>query len=339
MVGVPLIAIGVGTALATMGGGGGHPTAVSSPTASSPPSSSPPSGSPTAPPTSPPSAVAPLTGLDQPEGRIVAVKIDNIVNARPQTGINSADVVYTIEVEGGLTRFMAVFDANHLPPVVGPVRSARESDLPILEQYGKVPFAYSGALTKFLPVLSDANIFNASPNQSGSSYFRGPGVAPYNLFVRPSSILAAFPDSAPAQDIGFRFGPAPAGGQAESVYNVSFPAAKFTFDWSQQAQKWLVAMDGSPAQTTDAGQMGAPTVVIQHVAETTSPRGFEDSPGVPSPYAPTVGSGSATVLRDGKAYDASWSRPTDNSPTTFTQPNGQPMDFHPGQVWVVLAPS
>ncbi|WP_327065224.1 DUF3048 domain-containing protein [Kitasatospora sp. NBC_01250] len=334
VVSVPLVAIGVGTALATISGGGGHPTAVSSPTASGPPS-----GAPTAPPSGSPNGVAPLTGLDQPEGRIVAVKIDNIVNARPQTGINSADVVYTIEVEGGITRFLAVFDANHFPSVVGPVRSARESDLPILEQYGKVAFAYSGALTRFLPVLADANIFNASATQAGSSYFRGPGVAPYNLFVRPSSILAAYPDSAQAQDIGFRFGPAPAGGQAESTVNVGFPAAKFSFDWSQQEQKWLVSMDGKPARTTDAGQMGAPTVVIQHVAETTSPRGFEDSPGVPSPYAPTVGSGSATVLRDGKAYDASWSRPTDASPTTFTQPDGQPMDFHPGQVWVVLAPS
>ena len=60
--------------------------------------------------------------------RVLAVKIDNIVNARPQTGINQADIVYVLPVEGGLSRFMAIF-SSHFPPVVGPVRSAREDDI------------------------------------------------------------------------------------------------------------------------------------------------------------------------------------------------------------------
>ncbi|MGF1430592.1 DUF3048 domain-containing protein [Kitasatospora sp. LaBMicrA B282] len=324
-----LLLVGVG---GCGSGGKSHPTAT--PTPSPTPSAS----APASPSTN--GQLSPLTGLPGPAGQVLAVKIDNIVNARPQTGINSAAVVYAIEVEGGISRFLAVFDSNHLPPgnTVGPVRSARESDLPILQQYGKVDFAYSGALSKFLPILAQADIFNASADQDGGAYFRGSNnVAPYNLFVRPSSILHDFPDSAQAKDIGFRFGPAPSGGTPTDSYTARMPAAGFTFSWSASQGKYLVAMDGKPAMTTDAGQMGAPTIVIQKVAETTSPRGFMDSPGVLSPYAPTVGSGAAVVLRDGQAFQGSWSRTDPNGGTTFSYA-GQPMTFHPGQVWVVLEP-
>lgn len=297
-------------------------------------------GSSTTVPTTTGPAVNPLTGLPGGSGRIVAVKIDNIVYARPQTGINSADVVYAIEVEGGLSRFLAVFDEDHFPPggKIGPVRSARESDLPILQQYGKVDFVYSGALTKFLPLLAQANIFNSSPTQIPDAFSRSSDrPAPYNEYVDPSVVLRTNPDSAVAQDVGFRFGAAPAGGVDTSSMTARMPDASFTFTWDASTGKYLVAMDGSPAQTTDGGQMAAPTIVIQKVAETTSPHGFQDTPGFPSPYAPTVGSGDTVVLRGGKAYAGAWSRPAAADGTSFTF-NGSRMNFAPGQVWIVLEP-
>ncbi|GAA2825225.1 hypothetical protein GCM10010441_57170 [Kitasatospora paracochleata] len=292
-------------------------------------------------PSAPTGALSPLTGLPGGAGRILAVKVDNALPARPQTGLGSADVVYAIEVEGGLSRFLAVYDSDHLPPGdrIGPVRSARESDLPILQQYGRVDFAYSGALTRFLPVLAAADVVNASPEQDASAFLRGSDrAAPYNEYVVPSAVLARFPDSAPAQDVGFRFGDAPPGGVATATATARMPSASFTFTWSAAEGRYLVAFDGKPALSTDGGQLGAPTVVIQEVAETTSPRGFMDSPGVLSPYAPTEGSGAATVLRDGRAYQGSWSRPDAAAGTSFTF-GGQPMPFHPGPVWIVLEPA
>jgi hypothetical protein len=301
-----------------------------------------PTPTPTATPTTPAGpAVSPLTGLPGATGPILAVKIDNIVFARPQTGVNYADVVYAIEVEGGLSRFLVVFDGDHLPPggVIGPVRSARESDLPILQQYGKVDFAYSGALSKFLPVLAQSNVFNTGPDQDAAAYFRGTAKpAPYNEYIKPAKILADFPHSAAARDIGFRFGDAPPGGVPTTTATAKMPAASFTFTWSPADGKYLVSIDGRAAETTDARQMGAPTIVIQKVAETTSPRGFHDVPDQLSPFAPTVGSGQTIVLRDGNAYKGTWSRADANSPTSFSF-NGQPMPFHTGQVWVVLAPA
>ena len=287
-----------------------------------------------------PGSVSPLTGLPGPAGKILAVKIDNIVYARPQTGLASADIVYAIEVEGGLSRFLAVYDSNHLPSggKIGPVRSARESDLPILEQYGKVDFAYSGALSVFLPVLAAADINNTSPGQDGAAFSRDDSRnAPYNEYLSPAKVLSDFPNTAAAKDVGFHFGAALPGGVPTTTATARMPSASFTFTWDGGKGEYLIAMDGRAASTTDGGALEAPTIVLQKVAETTSPRGFHDVPDQLSPYAPTVGSGQAVVLRDGNAYTGTWSRPNDAATTSFTF-DGQPMPFHPGQVWIVLTP-
>jgi hypothetical protein len=90
---------------------------------------------------------------------VLAVKIDNLAPARPQTGLTSADIVYVIPVEGGLSRLLAVF-SSHVPPVIGPVRSAREDDLELLRQFGRPAFAYSGAQPQLLPVVARARIID-----------------------------------------------------------------------------------------------------------------------------------------------------------------------------------
>jgi hypothetical protein len=93
-------------------------------------------------------------------------------------------------------------------------------------------------------------------------------------------------------------------------------------------------MDGRPAVTTDGGRLSAATVVIQHTRVRTS-RFLEY--GKPPPYAESVGSGTAQVLRDAKTWATQWSRPTASGGTTFTTAAGQQMNFAPGPVWIVLA--
>ena len=100
---------------------------------------------------------------------MLAVKIDNIVYARPQTGLQSADLVYVIPVEGGLTRFMAVY-SSHIPPVVGPVRSARQSDLDLLRQFGRPAFAWSGATPHLVPFIERAPVVDLYALQVGGYY-------------------------------------------------------------------------------------------------------------------------------------------------------------------------
>ena len=115
---------------------------------------------PVAPPRPGPASSAALTSPFTGEpvaalGPVLAVKIDNLAPARPQTGLTTADIVYVLPVEGGLSRFLAVF-SSRFPPVIGPVRSAREDDLELLRQFGRPAFAYSGAQPQLLPVVEKA---------------------------------------------------------------------------------------------------------------------------------------------------------------------------------------
>jgi len=278
---------------------------------------------------------SPFTGEPVPAlNRVLAVKIDNIQYARPQTGLTRADIVYTLPVEGGLSRFLAVF-SSHYPHVIGPVRSAREDDLELLRQFGRPAFAYSGATAALLPYIHrTARIVDLYSGITRGYYRDNSRIAPYNLYAHTPQLLRQAPGASKARDIGFRFGPPPPGGKALRSTSVAYPAASFRFTWSAAKGRWLVSMDGAPARTTDGGRFSPATVVIQHTTVRTS-RFLEY--GKPPPYAESTGSGTALVLRDGKAWTTHWSRPNANGGTTFTTTSGRRMTFSQGQVWVVLA--
>lgn len=266
-------------------------------------------------------------------GPVLGVKIDNLAPARPQTGLAQADIVYVLQVEGGLSRYLAVYSSD-FPKVIGPVRSAREDDLQLLRQFGRPAFAYSGAHPQLLPIVARARTVDLYSGRVGGYYRDSSRYAPHNLYARSSQLLAEMHGVSTAQDIGFRFGPAPAGGTPTVAKTVSYPAASLTFRWSPAAGRWLVWMDGSPAMTTDAGQLGGPTVVIQYTKVGVA-RFLEW--GGPAPYSYSTGSGRAVVLRDGKAWNVHWSRPHGSGGTTYTTDSGQRMTFARGQVWVLLA--
>ena len=278
---------------------------------------------------------SPFTGEPVPAlNRVLAVKIDNIQYARPQTGLTRADIVYTLPVEGGLSRFLAVF-SSHYPHVIGPVRSAREDDLELLRQFGRPAFAYSGATAALLPYIHrTARIVDLYSGITRGYYRDNSRIAPYNLYAHTPQLLRQAPGASKARDIGFRFGPPPPGGKAIRSPSGSYPAASFRFTWSAAKGRWLVSMDGAPARTTDGGRLSPATVVIQHTTVRTS-RFLEY--GKPPPYAESTGSGTALVLRDGKAWTTHWSRPNANGGTTFTTTSGRRMTFSQGQVWVVHA--
>jgi hypothetical protein len=267
--------------------------------------------------------------------RVLIVKIGNTFPERPATGLARADIVYLIPVEGGLSRIMAVF-SSHYPRVIGPVRSARQDDFDLLRQFGRPAFAWSGAQPRLQWVVQhDRRIVNLYAGTAGG-YFRSFNrPEPYNLYADTKTLLKEAKHASVARDIGFRFGPPPPGGHHIRSRSVSYPAASFRFTWSRGQGRWRVWMDGSPAISTGAGQLSAPTVVIQHVVVGLS-RFLEQGPMMP-PDAHSVGSGTALVLRNGEEYHARWSRPSANGGTTFTTDAGQPMTFARGQVWIVLA--
>ncbi|MFF9199397.1 DUF3048 domain-containing protein [Streptomyces sp. NPDC014779] len=294
-----------------------------------PPSPTPTPAPATPPATTPPAGTSPLTGLPARSGPVLAVKIDNVPAARPHTGLAAADLVYVEQVESGQTRLMGVY-ASRLPDRVGPVRSARESDLALLRPFGRPVLAYSGAQGALTPLLRAAPLHLVHEGGTPAAFRRDPGrAAPHNLYLRPARALATAPDATRARDIGFRFGPAPADGTPVNSRTVRFPAARYTFTWAPDAKAWHVTMDGRPD-----GPLAPATVVVQHV--TVRPSRFHDFLGAVSPYTVTTGSGTAEVLRDGRAYPARWNRPDPDRGTVFTTPAGARLNFAPGQVWVLL---
>lgn len=276
-------------------------------------------------------AVNPLTGVGT-AGHVLAVKIDNVGSSqRRQTGLNSADIVYVIQVEGGLSRYLAIFDGSRTPARVGPVRSARQTDIPLLAAYGRVGLAYSGAISGLLPDLAAANVQNITPANAPRLFSNG-GSDP--TYIAPANVFAAYPDLAEAKDVGLRFGPAPAGAQPAASVSATMPSASFTFTAS--GTQWLVSVDGRAANTTDQGRTAADNVIIQHVHVV--PGKYTDhNAGHPDNevFSQTTGQGLADFYRGGQVWHGQWSKATDASPTDYTI-NGAPMRLAPGRTWIVL---
>ncbi|WP_232327730.1 DUF3048 domain-containing protein [Herbidospora yilanensis] len=278
----------------------------------------------------------PFTGMPVAARKpVLAVKIENTHSGKPQIGVKSADIVYVEQVEGGLTRLMAIFSSK-LPKEVGPVRSARISDLHILPMFGKPALAYSGVQTKMIPFVQQASLVDVSDSSAPGAYFRYPGrVAPYNLVGRPAQLLKQA-KATRAKDIGFTFSDeAPEGGKPTRRYTVKYPAATFTFQWNATAKKWAVIQDGEKDMAAEGGQIAPATVVVQYTKTERSQ--FHDFTGSYTPLVHSTGKGTGVVLRDGQAYKVRWQRPTEEDGTTFTLADGSPMPFARGQVWVVLA--
>src|SRR4051794_5747896 len=144
------------------------------------------SATPTPTPTPPPPPVVwPLTGVLSgavPARPAVAVKIENSLDARPQTGLNSADMVWEEVVEGGITRYLAVFH-SHLPPVIGPVRSVRPMD-PSIAAPLRGLFAFSGGQPPFPQAAAASGLQVLSYDAGNPGFYRvGFRPAPHNVYA------------------------------------------------------------------------------------------------------------------------------------------------------------
>ena len=284
-------------------------------------------------------AVSVLSGREGVDGQILVVKIDDTNMAHPQIGLEDADVVYIEQVEGGLTRLAAVF-ASKIPVRIGPVRSARISDIDILSQYGRVAFAYSGAQRKLLPVIAAANLEDLGAQHESSKIFTtDPNrVAPYAMVLRADLLMQKIVDENlqvdSAKSVGFVFGDNPEGGTPTQKVVINWPAATYSAEWSEKESRWLLSHNGKLNVADSGVVLGATTLVIQMVK--ISPSEYGDKFGGVTPLSETIGTGKAYVLRNGQLFTTTWNRAFADSGTTFTLPDGSSMNFAPGHLWVAL---
>lgn len=295
-----------------------------------------------APPTTAP-RFFPLTGLMVGDPALatrqaVTVKIENSAASRPQTGLDKADVVYEAVVEGGQTRFLAVFHSTDAP-VVGPVRSVRSSDPAIVAPFGGV-VAYSGGIARFVNAMKATGLTNFDET-SGANAFgrRRDKSAPHNLYVSVPALLAKAPEAgvpppfAPFLRPGEAF--APAGALPVSSLAVAVGGSSTTgYQYDPSSATWKRSTDGRPFMVENGGQVAPTTVIVQFVSY--EPTGEVDTSGSAVLEAKVVGSGDAVVFAGGLMVNARWSKPSPTAMTTYTDLAGAPISLPAGRTWVEL---
>lgn len=300
--------------------------------------------------TAPPEPVIPptwpLTGVaGTPEARpAVAVKIENSRESRPQTGLDSADVVWEEMVEGGITRFNAVYHSQ-IPETVGPIRSVRPMDAGIAAPLGGL-IVFSGGQPQFVQAMRAAGLQVISNDEGAAGMYRDRNrVAPHNVYGTMADFLAAAD--------GTRTSPPPAQfafattepeatttihGVPASRVDVSFPSSKPSWDWDAGSARWLRNEGGSAAVTAAGDRLGATNVVVMRVDVRDS--GARDPAGNSVPETVMVGSGEVTVASSGKTLVGTWSKAGEGDPVVLTGGDGvTPIELAPGNVWVELVPN
>ncbi|MEN9710787.1 MAG: putative lipoprotein YerB precursor [Actinomycetota bacterium] len=273
---------------------------------------------------------------------VLIVKIDDVSGARPQRGLNSADVILVEPVEGGLTRLMAVFQSED-PVEVGPVRSARITDLDLAPAFGKPGFAYSGSTTKLRSYLEAANIQKVGAPQGGTGYFRvDTHDAPHNLMARTADLRARIDDVVAAQlnpNSSWAISEEPAGGLPTHQLIMRWPASEKTFTWDPALAQWLIRVYDTPLESQRYGsaQLERATTTTVFLMETH----LQDNPikfkrGAITPYPETIGEGHGWVLTNGHRVEATWKRPTEKGLPRWYQLNGKEISVKPGRVWWLI---
>lgn len=283
---------------------------------------------------------APLTGLpdvvaDRPA---LVVKIDNVPAARPQTGLNEADIIYEELVEGGVTRFAAVFHSE-APATIGPVRSGRSTDIGIIDSFNRPIFAFSGANSIFDGLIDKQPIQNRGAEVFTGYWRNGSRPAPHNLFTGADTMLASAErtDAPPAHFTYRADGEAVADGQPASLIQLRYAeggSAAIEFRWNADVDGWQRWQSGSAHVDSAGVQLAPQNVVVQFIDYLDT--GMTDKWGEDLYEGVTVGSGRALVFTDGTVVEASWERPSLRSVTTFTAADGTAVALTPGQTFVAL---
>jgi hypothetical protein len=289
--------------------------------------------------------VMPLLGIpgDPPERAALAVKIDNTDNGRPQVGLRQADIVVEEMVEGGLTRLLALFHSQD-PDEVGPVRSARSTDLAVLAELHRPLFAWSGANPTFRAAVEAADLVDVGFAAAPDAYRRDRRrPAPYNLFAGPADLRSAAGDDGagtpPPMLFAYRAPSEPLAGtgvRPVDGFRASTFATAIEWNWNDQTLLWDRSQNGTTHVDSTGDRVAVPNVVVRTTPYRDS--GVRDSRGAVVPEAASVGDGDAWLLSDGKAQPGRWQKSSTDAPTTYTTTDGTPFRLTPGQTWIEILP-
>ena len=287
----------------------------------------------------------PLTGqVDEIEPRpALSIKVENHAAARPQSGLEEADVVWEELVEGGPTRFNAVYHSV-VPDVVGPIRSVRPMDAAISGPYGGL-LVFSGGQEPYIDMVRDVGLQLVIDDDEDPGFFRSTDrVIPHNLYGSGADFLdQADDDHSEPPDRQLRFADdlatasAVAGGAAASRLDLSFPSTSPGWEWSPAGDgAWRREEFGLPQSSADGDPLLAVNVVVLRVQVVMT--GARDAAGAPVPETILEGEGPALLATGGKVVEGSWAKEGALDPLRLLGEDGEDLLLAPGNTWIELVP-
>jgi hypothetical protein len=293
-------------------------------------------------------ATCPLTGLPAPRGKVparpaLAIKVENLPASRPPYGLAHADVVYEEPVEGGITRFIVIYQC-HDAARVEPVRSGRLIDPDIVRQYGAHPlFAYSGAIQPVITKIASSSLIDVGVDQAPNAFVRDAArYSPHNLATSTGALYAAGvahqASPVPPGPV-FHYGPLDGTAVPAAAVHIPYEYSDITWTWLPHQHLWLRSYaDTGLATLGDGGEIATSNVVIMKVVMYPSPY-IEDVTGSHENLLVLTGSGQAQIFRNGALVNGTWRRPTLDAQTQFVDSRGHVITLNPGPTWVELVPT
>lgn len=287
----------------------------------------------------------PLTGLEPAGGRGVparpalAVKIENISVSRPQVGLEAADIVYEQPVEGGITRFIAVFQCRDTDRL-GPVRSVRESDANMLVQFGRPLFGYSGGIPQVKEAIRAAGVIDVGIDEVPGAYTLDPNrEAPHNLYTTTRGLYRAGRGGREVPDPVFTYHedlPSEGTRRGRTIHADFSPESDVFWRYRRGQDRYLRFHGTEPHTLEDGTQMSVTNVIVQVVVVRAT--GRLDPAGNPVPEPVVIGRGPAYVFRNGRVIQGRWIRESRDDITRFVDRRGDEIALAPGTAWVELFP-
>lgn len=274
----------------------------------------------------------PVDAADKP---VIAMKIENDPSVRPQYGLDMADLVFEELVEGGMTRFISVFQSE-IPKEAGPVRSGRHVDASIVPTFADY-FVFSGAARATLKFFAEK-----IPKSIVISTEGAPGMhrtkyhpKPHNLFMYPQELIDSGKAKVSSTDGFFLKSTTQTtlSGVAISKVAVKFSKASTpNWTWDAATKLWLRDDGKKPHMAISGKQLSATSLVVIRATETDA--GYKGSTGGYVPRTVVTGTGKGYLIVGDTMTEVTWSKTDDKSQMKLTDPAGNIVHPAPGKTWV-----
>jgi hypothetical protein len=282
----------------------------------------------------------PITDASLNSKPVTAVMVENSIDARPQSGLSQAGIVFEAVAEGGVTRFMALYQ-DTTPTNVGPIRSAR----PYYVQWAMgfdAAYAHVGGSPDALSDISSWGVKDMNQFSNGGSYHRvSSRPAPHNVYTGIDTLNQLESKKGFASTYTPLARKKQAASKAPTASSIDLKLSGYTYDphydYNAATNSYNRSEAGQAQTDANTNTQLSPKVVVAIVVP--EKQGALDSSGAYySDYNP-IGSGTAYIFQDGAVTTGQWNKASNSGTLTFTDSTGKPLPLNPGQTWITAVTS